>query len=87
MDVGKIFDSIFHSVEIFFGIQIFIKLVGYCITMHCDNFCKSSNEIAEAANKVFWKTVNQRFPKRRSEVSLTSSTSHTVEKACEEIYF
>ena len=35
--------------------------------MHFHNFWKNSNEIAEAANKVFIKTVNQRIAKRPAE--------------------
>ena len=37
--------------------------------MRFDNFCKSPNEIAEAANKLFWKTVNQRITKRPAEAN------------------
>ena len=39
-----------------------------CI-MHFHNFRKSSNEIAETANKVLWKTVNQRIAKRPAEAN------------------
>ena len=37
--------------------------------MHFDNFCKSSNEIAEVANKALWKSVNQRIVNRPAEAN------------------
>ena len=36
--------------------------------MDFDNFCKSSNEIAEA-DKLFWKTVNKRTAKKPAEAN------------------
>ena len=37
--------------------------------MNFDNFCKGSNEIAEAANKVFWKTLNPIISKRPADAN------------------
>ena len=62
---GQMFDFIFQNY--FLGCESLYKLLGYCMTMHFDNCFKSSNEIAEAANQVFWKTVNQRIAKRPAE--------------------